>query len=110
MKTLSGLVATLAAAPVFAQDLPVIGRPVDGATGFQPAATGIARDLHWLDNFVLVIITVIVAFVTTLMVYSFLRFNRRANPKPATFTHNTPLEMIWTAVPILILVVIGAFS
>ncbi len=110
MKTLSGLAATLAAAPVFAQDLPVLGRPVDGAIGFQPAATGIARELHWLDNFVLVIITVIVAFVTALLIYSFLRFNRRANPNPATFTHNTPLEMVWTAVPILILIIIGAFS
>lgn len=110
MKTLSGLAATLAASPVFAQDLPVLGRPVDGAIGFQPAATGIARELHWLDNFVLVIITVIVAFVTALLIYSFLRFNRRANPNPATFTHNTPLEMVWTAVPILILIIIGAFS
>jgi cytochrome c oxidase subunit 2 len=38
------------------------------------------------------------------------RFNRRANPTPATFTHNSPLEVAWTVVPILILVFIGAFS
>jgi len=106
-----GLMGSALAGAAAAQDqLPVIGRPVDGLLGFQPAATELARELQGLDHMLLYIITAIVIFVTALMVYSFVRFNRRANPKPATFTHNTPIEIIWTVVPILILVFIGAFS
>ena len=56
------------------------------------------------------IITAIVIFVTALMVYSIVRHNRRANPKPATFTHNRKIEIIWTVVPMIILFVIGGFS
>lgn len=110
IKTLSGLVLGMAAAPALAQDLPVIGKPKDGVYGFQPAATELARELQGLDHMLLYIITAIVLFVTALMIYSFVRFNRRANPKPATFTHNTPIEIAWTLVPIVILVFIGAFS
>ncbi len=90
--------------------LETVGRPVDGAMGLQPAATGLAADFHFLDNFVLVIITVIVALVVTLLAIVILRYNRRANPVPARFSHNAPLEVTWTVVPILILVVIGSFS
>lgn len=81
-----------------------------GGIGFQPAATELARDLHWLDNMVLVIITVISLFVTVLLAFAIVRFNRRANPNPATFTHNSPIEVAWTIIPIVILVFIGAFS
>lgn len=91
-------------------DLPIVGAPTDGATGFQPAATKIAEDLQWLDGMILVIITAIVLFVLGLLAYVILRFNKRANPTPATFTHNSPLEVAWTVIPIVILVFIGAFS
>lgn len=106
----SGLSAMMLAGAALAQDLPVIGRPVDGKLGFQPASTELARELQWLDGFILYIITGIVIFVTALMLWCVVRFNKRANPRPATFTHNTPVEIIWTVVPIVILVVIGAFS
>jgi cytochrome c oxidase subunit 2 len=103
--------ALIGALPAQAQQtLEVIGRPVDGATGFQPAATDIARDLQWLDGMVLIIITAITLLVCGLLLAVIVRFNRRANPTPATFTHNSPLEVAWTVVPILILVFIGAFS
>lgn len=116
--TLTGLTAaaaaTFSATAAMAQDalanLPIIGQPVDGAMGFQPAATELARDLQGLDHMVLVIITVIVAFVTLLLATVILRHNKRANPTPAGFTHNSPLEVTWTIVPIVILVFIGAFS
>jgi cytochrome c oxidase subunit 2 len=109
--TLSGLFAALYALPAAAQDgLEIIGRPVDGAMGFQPAASEIARDLHHLDQLILVIITVICVFVTGLLAYAAFRFNRRRNPTPAGFTHNSPLEVAWTIIPIVILVFIGAFS
>jgi cytochrome c oxidase subunit 2 len=106
----SGLSAMMLAGAALAQDLPVIGRPVDGKLGFQPASTELARELQWLDGFILYIITGIVIFVTALMLWCVVRFNKRANPRPATFTHNTPVEIIWTVIPIVILVVIGAFS
>ena len=111
------LASSLVLAPVaWAQDgpdlsgLPVIGKPVEGGIGFQPAATSLARDIHWLDSFILVIITVIVLFVTALLAWVVVRYNRRANQEPATFTHNSTVEVAWTLVPILILIVIGSFS
>jgi len=91
-------------------NLTVIGAPKDGAYGFQPAATELAEGIHWLDGFILVIISVICAFVLLLLLTVILRYNRRANPEPAKFTHNSPLEVAWTAIPILILVAIGSFS
>ncbi len=106
--------AGVMAAPAFAQDvlgdLPVIGKPVDGGMGFQPAASSLAQDQQWLDHFVLYIITAVTVFVCLLLLICIVRFNRRANPVPARFTHNTPIEVIWTLVPVLILVSIGAFS
>lgn len=109
--TLYGLMAAFFAAPAFAQDAEqTIGQPTDRAMGFQPAATELARDLHWLDGMILSIISVITIFVTLLLIYVIFRFNRRANPTPGTFTHNSPLEIAWTIVPILILVFIGSFS
>ena len=88
----------------------IIGVPVPGGTGFQPAATSLARELQWLDGFLLVIITVICLFVTALLAWCVVRFNAKANPKPALFSHNTPIEVTWTLVPVVILVVIGFFS
>ena len=105
-----GLLAAFSALPAAAQELEHIGKPVERGLGFQPAATELARDLQWLDQYILVIITVIVAFVSALMLIVIVRFNRRANPTPATFTHNTPIEVAWTLGPILILVAIGVFS
>ena len=107
---LTGLTATFMGLAAHAQDLPIIGQPVDGAMGFQPSATELARDIVWLDNFLLVIITLISLFVVALLAYCILRYNRKANPTPGTFTHNSPLEVAWTVIPIVILVVIGAFS
>jgi cytochrome c oxidase subunit 2 len=92
-----------------AQDV-VTGKPVDGAIGFQPSATDLAEGIVWLDNMVLIIITAIVVLVMGLMLYVIIRYNRRANPTPATFTHNTPVEVVWTLAPIIILLFIGAFS
>lgn len=92
------------------EGLEVIGQPHPGGKGFQPAATELARDLQGLDHLILIIITVIVAFVTALIVAVIVRYNRKANPEPAKFTHNSPLEVAWTLVPILVLIFIGAFS
>jgi cytochrome c oxidase subunit II len=93
-----------------AQALEIIGAPVAKGTEHQFPATDIARDLQWLDHTILVIITAIVIFVTALLAYIAFRYSAKRNPTPATFTHNTPLEIVWTLVPILILVFIGSFS
>jgi cytochrome c oxidase subunit 2 len=109
--TLSGLITGLSTLPAMAQDgLEIIGAPVDGKTGFQPAASELARDLQWLDGMLLIIITAISLFVTFLMLYAAFRYNRKRNPTPASFTHHTPVEIAWTIVPIFILVAIGAWS
>ncbi|WP_193141811.1 MULTISPECIES: cytochrome c oxidase subunit II [unclassified Meridianimarinicoccus] len=102
--------ATAAQAQDVLGDLPTIGKPAPGGIGFQDAATELARELQWLDGFLLVIITAIVIFVTALLIYVMVRYNSKTNPTPAGFTHNSPLEVAWTIVPILILVFIGAFS
>ena len=108
----SGLIlaGTSVAAQQVGQDLEIVGRPVDRGTGFQPSATELARDVVWLDNMLLVIITIITLFVTGLLAWVIIRYNEKKNPTPATFTHNSPLEVAWTVVPIVILVFIGAFS
>ncbi len=110
-KGLAGLATFALATPAVAQEaLETIGKPVDGKMGFQPAATELARDLQWLDGMILVIITLITLFVTGLMAWVLVRYNRKANPTPASFTHHTPVEIAWTVIPIVILVFIGAFS
>jgi cytochrome c oxidase subunit 2 len=114
--SLSALMASLSALPAMAQDalridgLEVIGAPVDGKMGFQPAVTRLAQDIHDIDWLILVIITLITVFVTGLMAWVIIRYNAKRNPKPATFTHHTPVEIAWTVGPILILVLIGAYS
>ena len=107
----TGLAAMFAAAPAIAQEgLQIIGVPTDKGLGFQPAATELARDLQWLDGMILWIITAISIFVVALLVIVIVRYNRRANPEPASFTHNTPIEVLWTVGPIMILLFIGSFS
>lgn len=92
------------------QGLEVIGKPIPRGINMQPQSTALARDFLWLDNMVLAIIAVTTIFVTFLLIYVMVRFNRKLHPTPATFTHNSPLEIAWTLVPIIILVFIGAFS
>ncbi|MDG1340647.1 cytochrome c oxidase subunit II [Thalassobium sp. R2A62] len=106
----SALAATSVSAQTALEDLEIVGAPIPNGVGFQPAATELARDVQWLDNFLLIIITVISLFVTGLLAYVILRYNSKTNPTPSTFTHNSPLEVAWTVVPIVILVVIGAWS
>lgn len=111
---LSSLLTALSGVPALAQDglqdLETVGKPVPGGLGFQPAATELARGLQSLDQLILVIITAICVLVAALILIVIFRYNRRANPTPASFTHNTPVEILWTVGPILILVLIGTFS
>ena len=111
---MAATMATFTAGAAMAQDgiegLETIGKPEPAGLNFQPAATELMRDIQWLDGLLLWIITIISLFVTLLLAIVIVRYNRRANPNPASFTHNSPIEVTWTVVPIIILVFIGAFS
>ena len=106
---------TVSASTLFANDgldknLPVIGKPIPNGINFQPPVTELARDIQWLDNVLLVIITLISIFVSALLVWVFIRYNRKTNPTPSSTTHNTPIEILWTIIPVFILIGIGVIS
>ncbi len=92
------------------EGLPSIGKPIPNGTGFQPAVTEVARDIQWLDDILLIFVIVTSLFVSALLLIVILKYNKKSNPNPATFTHNTKIEVVWTVVPILILLVLGTFS
>jgi cytochrome c oxidase subunit 2 len=84
------------------------GHADPGQIGFQKPVTSIARDIQWFHNDLLMpIITLISLFVLFLIVYVIWRFNERANPTASKTTHNTLIEVLWTIVPVLILVIIA---
>ncbi|MBP6011102.1 MAG: cytochrome c oxidase subunit II [Alphaproteobacteria bacterium] len=80
---------------------------VDGQYWLMPAATDHMQEIESFHNLLLVIITVITAFVLGLLLWVMIRYNARANPKPATWSHNTLIEVMWTIIPIIILVIIA---
>lgn len=106
----AGMTTIVAGQALAQQALEIIGQPAPGGMGFQPSATELKHDIVWLDTMILYIISAIVIFVTGLLLYVILRYNSKSNPTPARFTHNSPLEVAWTLIPIVILVFIGAFS
>jgi cytochrome c oxidase subunit 2 len=83
------------------------GLAVPKELGMQAPATPVMDDIVAFHNFLLVVITGIVIFVTILLVIVMVRFNAKANPTPSKTTHNTLIEVLWTVLPVLILVVIA---
>ena len=104
---LRGILTGLAAMTTAASAHAMVGAPTPGALSLQEPATRIAERLQFFDSFLLWIITAIVIFVTALLIYVMARYNKRANPEARKFSHNTLVEVVWTAVPVLILVVIA---
>ncbi|WP_299005819.1 cytochrome c oxidase subunit II [uncultured Caulobacter sp.] len=106
--------SALAASVVFAghalaEDL--LGQPTPGAIDLQPAASELKHHAIWFHNVILLpIITAITLLVLGLLIWIIVRYNKKANPVPAKFSHNTTIEVIWTLVPVLILMVIAIFS
>ncbi|HEX3992376.1 MAG TPA: cytochrome c oxidase subunit II [Acetobacteraceae bacterium] len=84
-----------------------LGQPTPWELGLQDAASPVMADITTFHNYLLWIITAITVFVLVLLLICIVRFNARANPTPARTTHNTPIEVIWTVVPVLILVAIA---
>ena len=81
---------------------------VPGQMGLQEAASPSMEGIHNFHNgFLLPLITVVTLFVLCLLVYVIVKLNAKDRPGPSTTTHNTLIEVVWTVVPILILVVIA---
>ena len=87
-----------------------LGQPSPWQLGLQQAATPVMDDIVWFHDFLLWLIVAITLFVLALLVDHIVRFNARANPVPSRTTHNTLIEIIWTVVPVLILVTIAVPS
>jgi cytochrome c oxidase subunit 2 len=105
----AGALTAFWGASAFAEDL--IGQPTDKAIDMQPGVTPLKHDAIFFHNAILLpIITIITLFVLGLLLWCVFRYNKRRNPVPAKWSHNTPIEIIWTLVPVLILVVIAVFS
>ena len=86
------------------------GQPSPWQMGFQQAATPVMENIVWFHDFLLWLIVAITLFVLALLVIVVVRFNARANPTPSRTTHNTLLEVMWTLVPVIILVAIAVPS
>ena len=104
-KVILGVLAGMALTPPALAE--VVGAPTPRQTGFQPAVSELARDLQTMDTILLTVITVIVLLVTALLAYVVVKFRRSVNTTPARFTHNATIEVIWTAVPVMILVALA---
>ena len=103
-KTLSAAALLAATAPAaLAEEL---GKPIDGGWNFQEPVTPVGEMLVNFHNYyILPIILGIVVFVMVLMGYIMWRFSEKRNPIPSKTSHNTLLEVAWTIVPVLLLVV-----
>ena len=87
-----------------------LGQPSPWELGLQNSATPVMDDIVWFHDFLLWVIAAIALFVLALLVIVMVRFNARANPVPSRTTHNTAIEIIWTVVPVMILVAIAVPS
>lgn len=86
------------------------GVSADGQLGFQRAVTPVMETITSFHNLLLWIIAAICLFVLALLIWVIVRYNAKSNPEAKKFSHNTLVEIIWTAVPVLILVIIAVPS
>lgn len=106
-----GAVMAFLAGPALAQfPEPAEGRPVDGAINFQKAASPVMEQIENFHGFLLWVITLTTLVVMVLLFWVMIRYNKKANPIPRKFSHNTLVEVVWTVVPVLILVAIAIQS
>jgi cytochrome c oxidase subunit 2 len=107
LKRALAVVGTAGGGAVSTTGAAMASQPKPWQIGLQPAATPVMAEITSFHNLLLVIIFLIATTVTALMIYVFVKFNAKANPTPSKTSHNTLVEVIWTVVPILILVVIA---
>jgi cytochrome c oxidase subunit 2 len=107
----TGWVLTLvSASSAWAQEMPTPSFPVPWQLNLQTPASPVAERLVEFHNFLLVICTVISVIVLALLIWCAIRYNAKANPVPSKNTHNTLLEIVWTAIPVIVLVIIAVPS
>ena len=114
MRRMLAGVASVAATMAFAGHAladELLGQPTPGAIDLQQAASPLKHHAIWFHNIILMpIITAITLLVLGLLVWIVIRYNAKSNPVPAKFSHNTTVEIVWTVVPVLILMIIAIFS
>jgi cytochrome c oxidase subunit 2 len=104
LATAGPLLTGLASVSAFAAE------PVRWQLGFQPAATPVMERITDFHQLLLVIITLVTLFVLGLLAYTIVKFSAKNNPVPSKTTHHTTIEVIWTVVPVIILVIIAVPS
>ncbi len=110
-RLLSGVAWLASGAIVSSARAAIVGAPQPWQIGFLPSNTPVQADIEWFHNVFLSPATIgISALVLGLLAIVVIRFNERANPTPSRLTHNGPLEIAWTVIPALILVVIAVPS
>ncbi len=103
--------AATPAAPAAVMPDPEYGMPVPGSLGIQHQVTDVGREAANFHNYWLLTLCVAISlFVLALLAYTIVRYRRGANPKPSRTSHNTAIEVVWTLVPVLILVAIAVPS
>ncbi|WP_103871263.1 cytochrome c oxidase subunit II [Bosea lathyri] len=115
MRFLSRTIATVAAGALAVAATAIVSGSASAGTGMpspwqlnlQGAATEVSEYIHWFHDWLNVIIFAITIFVLGLLLYVAWRFNEKSNPVPSKTTHNALLEVAWTVIPVLILVVIA---
>ncbi len=106
---LAGLLAGLTGLAVSA-GMALAAQPEPWRLTLQDAVTPVMDNIIWFHNLLLWIITIITLFVLALLIIVVVKFNAKANPVPSKTTHNTLIEVAWTVIPVLILVVIAVPS
>jgi cytochrome c oxidase subunit II len=84
-----------------------LGQPTSWQIGLQEPGSPVMEDVVWLHTYVLWFITGITVFVLALLVAVMVKFNAKAHPTPSRTTHNTVVEVLWTVIPVVILVLIA---
>ncbi len=106
----SWVLATLATLLLAGPAAAGFGQSSPGQIGFQEPVTPIAEQIHVFHDYVNAIIFAITAFVLALLLWVMWRYSEKRNPEPSRTTHNTAIEVLWTVIPVLILVAIAVPS
>lgn len=107
----TGMVLTgVSATSAWAQNMPTPSFPEKWQLNLQTPASPIAEQMYDFHTFLLWITTAISVFVLGLLIWCAIRYNAKANPIPSKNSHNTLLEIVWTAVPVILLVIIAVPS
>ena len=104
LAVLAGLFALM---PAGLRAAEAVGVPHDWQLNLQPAGTSVMEQIESFHELLLYVIAAITVFVTVLLIVAMLRYNAKANPNPSKTSHNTVLEVLWTVVPVIILVAIA---